>query len=235
MHSSTLIHRGLVMPLAFAGVLITSFLAGAQAPDTQPKPAAQTPSTQPKPAAQAPSSKPKPAATAPASAGERFTAKAVNLGAITGETITVDLIRWSTDAERDAIVATMKDKGAQETFAALQKSPNLGYIWRSGSGLGAFVRYAYKFKAADGEHVVVATDSDLNSWKQGPGKPAAEAAASLPFTLIEMVITPSGASAGKMSLAGKVVSDAEHKTLRLDGYAAAPAVLQGVKRAPARS
>lgn len=164
----------------------------------------------------------------PAAAGkgtaDRYTATAANVGRVSGETITVDLIRWSTDVERDAAAkALASDDGLLET---LKGAPNLGYIWRSGSGFGSFVRYAHRFSAADGQHVVLITDSDLNSWKQiTPGTEPS-------FTLIEMIMPASGTGSGKMSLSSKVTRDAANKTLRLEDYASAQVSLRSVVHHP---
>ena len=247
--SAPIRHRRAIV-LALAGLVIASAAAIAQtatgqkaagqakpAPTT-PAPKAATPAAPaPTTAAPATTTQAKPAAArepAPPGKGtaDRYTATAANLGRVTGETITVDLIRWSTDAERDKVVATFKEKGDKELLPVLQGSPNIGYIWRSGSGFGSFVRYAYRWKGSDGEHVVLATDSDLNDWqKMATAKPAAGAApaAVYPFTVIEIVLPAAGPSAGKMSLAAKVISDTVNKTIRLDNYTAAPVTLRGVR------
>ena len=191
-----------VKGLALAGVLAVSSTAFAQT--AAPKPAA--------PAAA-------PAAAAPSKgAAERFTGMAANLPTVAGETITIDLIRWSTDAERDKVVGAKDDK---ERLATLQASPNLGYIWRSGSGFGSFIRYAVKFKDAGGEHTVLVTDADLSAWKGA-------AAATPTFTLLELA-PAAGLTVGKLSVGGKVTVDAANKTLKLDGFAAAPVAIRAVK------
>lgn len=246
--SAPIRHRRAIV-LALAGLVIASAatITGQKAAG-QAKPAPTTPApkaaTLATPAAPAPTTAPpatttqaKPAAArepAPPGKGtaDRYTATAANLGRVTGETIAIDLIRWSTDAERDKVVATFKEKGDKELLLALQASPNIGYIWRSGSGFGSFVRYAYRWKGSDGEHVVLATDSDLNDWQRmATAKPAAGAApaAVYPFTVIEMVLPAAGPGAGKMSLAANVISDTVNKTIRLDNYTAAPVALRGVR------
>jgi len=182
----------------------------------------------PKPAA----STAKPAAATPAQnaprkgTADRFVGSVANLAGISGDTVTVDLIRWSTDAERAALVATLKDKGDKDFAAALGQSPSLGYIWRSGSGFGAFVRFAATWKAADGEHVVLVTDSDLASWANKPGAPAA--AAKYPYAVIELSLA-AVAPSGKTSHNGKVIADAEAKTVRLEDFKTAPLALRAVK------
>jgi len=189
-----------VKGLALVGVLAVSATTFAQ---TAAKPAA--------PAA--------PAAAAPAKgATDRYTGKAANLPNVAGETITIDLIRWSTDAERDKVVGAKDEK---ERLAALQASPNLGYIWRSGSGFGAFVRYAVKFKDAGVERTVLITDADLSAWKGA-------AAATPSYTLLEMAPV-AGLTVGKLSVGGKITVDTANKTLKLDGFAAAPVAIRAVR------
>ena len=208
-----------------AGVLA---LSGALALTGSAQTAGQKP---PAPATAKPAAKaaaPTPAVAAPGKGtADRYVGTvAPSLAGIAGETVTVDLIRWSADADRDKLVATLKDKGDKDFAAALAAAPSLGYIWRSGSGFGSFVRYATKWKAADGEHVVLITDSDLTNWGTKPG--AAAAPAKYPYAVIELTLA-AAAPAGKTSHAGKVVADADAKTVRLEDFKTAPVALRGVK------
>ena len=208
-----------------AGVLA---LSGALALTVSAQTAGQKP---PAPATAKPAAKaaaPAPAVAAPGKGtADRYVGTvAPSLAGIAGETVTVDLIRWSADADRDKLVTTLKDKGDKDFAAALAAAPSLGYIWRSGSGFGSFVRYATKWKAADGEHVVLITDSDLANWGTKPG--AAAAPARYPYAVIELTLA-AAAPAGKTSHAGKVVADADAKTVRLEDFKTAPVALRGVK------
>ena len=208
-----------------AGVLA---LSGALALTVSAQTAGQKP---PAPATAKPAAKaaaPAPAVAAPGKGtADRYVGTvAPSLAGIAGETVTVDLIRWSADADRDKLVTTLKDKGDKDFAAALAAAPSLGYIWRSGSGFGSFVRYATKWKAADGEHVVLITDSDLANWGTKPG--AAAAPARYPYAVIELTLA-AAAPAGKTSHAGKVVTDADAKTVRLEDFKTAPVALRGVK------
>ena len=208
-----------------AGVLA---LSGALALTVSAQTAGQKP---PAPATAKPAAKaaaPAPAVAAPGKGtADRYVGTvAPSLAGIAGETVTVDLIRWSADADRDKLVTTLKDKGDKDFAAALAAAPSLGYIWRSGSGFGSFVRYATKWKAADGEHVVLITDSDLANWGTKPG--AAAAPARYPYAVIELTLA-AAAPAGKTSHAGKVVADADAKTVRLEDFKTAPVAIRGVK------
>lgn len=220
MQLSVLNPRRMAMVLALAMTAVPA-VSLAQ-PAAGQKPAA--------PAAPAPAAKPaaKPATPAPAAPAQgtvaRYTATAApGLKGVAGETVTIDIMRWSTDAEKDKIVATYAKDGDKGAGPALAAAPNIGYVWRSGSAFGSFVRYAYRFKAADGEHIVLATDSDLSSWQGSGAKPGG------PITLIEIVMPGAGVATGKTSLGGKIVADAEQKSLRIDAYAGAPVALRGVR------
>ena len=220
MQLSVLNPRRMAMVLALAMAAVPA--ASLAQPAAGQKPAA--------PAAPAPAAKPaaKPATPAPAPPAKgtaaRYTATAApGLKGVAGETITIDVIRWSTDAEKDKIVATFAKDGEKGAGPALAAAPNIGYIWRSGSAFGSFVRYAYRFKAADGEHVVIATDSDLSSWQGGGAKPGG------PITIIEIVTSGAGVASGKTSLGGKIIADDANKSLRIDAYAGAPVALRGVR------
>jgi hypothetical protein len=59
---------------------------------------------------------------------------------------------------------------------------------------------------------------------------AADALTDYEFTLIEIRLDARGLGEGKTSLTTKVVVDDSAKTVALENYAAAPAVLQNVKR-----
>ncbi|MEQ1898933.1 MAG: hypothetical protein ABL971_16310 [Vicinamibacterales bacterium] len=207
-----------VLALSSALALTVSAQTGGQKP---PAPATAKPAA---PRAAAPA----PAVAAPGKGtADRYVATvAPSLAGIAGETVTVDLIRWSADADRDKLVVLLKDKGDKDFAAALAAAPSLGYIWRSGSGFGSFVRYATKWKAADGEHVVLITDSDLANWGTKPGATAAPAAR--PYAVIELTLA-AAAPAGKTSHTGKVVADTDAKTIRLEDFKTAPVALRGVK------
>src|SRR5437870_12813642 len=91
---------------------------------------------------------------------ENFTATAVN---VTGapDPLKIDLLRWSTDAEREQVFTALSGKGENEFMSVLAKQPTLGYIWTSESA-GYSVRYAYKTSLSDGgERVIIATDKKL--------------------------------------------------------------------------
>ena len=163
---------------------------------------------------------------------EEFSAKAANIGVGAGQDLRMDVFRWSTDEERTALLAAVKDKEPADTSLAdaIQKAPSLGTIWTSES-LGYTIRYAYHDTLPNGmERVVLLTDRRFGSWSGQVWKPIRQSdSVDYPFSLIELHLK-NGIGEGKMSLTTKVAVDESGKTLGLAGYDAAPVVLRNAKR-----
>ncbi len=158
-----------------------------------------------------------------------FKGTGVNLVRVNGETVTIDVRRWSTDEERDRMLAAFAQGGAAQAAEVLKKADSAGYLWRSGSGLGVFVKYAHETKLPDGrQRVILVTEQSLTEWNRRPGP--APNAPEPPLTLIELRLPPKGAGEGKLSLATPIAADTAAKTLALENYDAAPVAFRGVTR-----
>jgi hypothetical protein len=182
--------------------------------------------------------------------------RATLTGAATKGALTITLSRWSTDAERAPVIAALaapppvpakpapaapapaagrgRGRGAPpppppspfaKASAAIKAAPTLGYIWTDGV-TGYSIKYAWRSPSTeDKERIVLVADRRLNSHAPDWG-PAANTDADADFTVIEMRIDRQGVGEGKTSLTSKVAIDTEAKTLTLDGYASAPALLK---------
>jgi hypothetical protein len=164
-------------------------------------------------------------------ASEAFTGTTVNLNPGAGQNLRINVLKWASDAERDALLAVLKEKGDSGLGPALEKASTAGFIWDSGP-LGYAVRYARKLPlAGGGERIVLVTDRPLGSWGQGAWRPSGRAAGTdYPFTLVELRLNKQGRGEGKMSLGAKVVADPDAGTITLDNYAAAPVLINNVRR-----
>lgn len=160
-----------------------------------------------------------------------FTATAANVTGA-GDPVKIDLLRWSTDTERDQFFSAMSEKGEKELLIALQKAPPVGYVWTSESA-GYAIRYAYRIAAPGGaERIVLATDHPLGSWNPQIWRATETAKGkNYQFAVIELRVTK-GTGEGKSSLFASVTVDKEARTIALENYAASPVVLKGVKREP---
>jgi hypothetical protein len=148
-----------------------------------------------------------------------------------GDTVRFDLIRWSTDMERDQLFTSVQKSGDMGLLALLQKAPTIGYIWTTETA-GYPLRYAYRQTMADGsDRIILAIDRQLGSFEPQRWKLSGTAAQTdYPFTVIELRIGKTGLGEGKASLNSKVTADETAKTIALDNYAAAPVLFQAVKK-----
>ena len=162
---------------------------------------------------------------------DTFTGTTVNLNPGTGMRLQINVFKWATDTERDALLAVLQEKGDSGLGTALEKAPTIGYIW-DGGHLGYSLRYAQRVLQPDGgERIILLTDRPLGSWGREAWQPSGQAAAPpYSFTLVELRLNKHGRGNGKMSLAARVTADTDAKTVTLENYAAAPVLLDEVKR-----
>jgi hypothetical protein len=170
-------------------------------------------------------------ATQTRGATERYTAFAVNMGTPARWTsLTVEMVvnRWSTDAERDRLLAVLFEKGAERLLDAFQDLPRIGYI-RTPDSIGYDLRFARKTPGEDGgEQIVLATDRYISFW-EAVNQPRT---IDYPFTVIEMRVGRNGEGEGKMSLFTKIIPVKEANTIVLENYGTQPVLLQSVRRIP---
>ena len=170
----------------------------------------------------------------PARQSEAFTGTTVNLSPGAGETISIHILRWSTDADRDRLAAAFKEKGDAGLRAVLETASTLGIVW-TGESLGYSLHYAHRVALPDGgERIIIATERRLGVWSRGnPWKAVGQQAATdYPFTVVELRLNRRGQGEGKMSLATKVTFEQDAKTIALESYGSVPILIKDVKRAP---
>ena len=161
----------------------------------------------------------------------RLTATTTNLGRDSDTPIQIDLLRYTSDEDREALAATVSEKGIDALQPQLAGKPSLGFLWTD-SSVGYLIRYAARSPLpGGGERIVIATDRLLGSYGLQPWQPAPPAAPTpYPFTVLELQIDGKGKGEGTLSLAARVAVDAETHTLGLEQFATAPRLLKNVKR-----
>ena len=113
--------------------------------------------------------------------------------------------------------------------AALGRAPTVGYIWTSDI-TGYSIKYAWHAPLPDGtDRIILASDRRLgayaNAWK--PAEASAKAVETdYAFTLIELRVGPKGTLEGRTSLTSKIAIDNDAKTVALENWSTAPAILQ---------
>jgi len=166
---------------------------------------------------------------------------------------TIELFRWSSEAERAPLLAALsapppappaapppagraagrggRGRGAApppsplaRLASAVKAAPTVGFIWGDGV-TGYSIKYAWRASSGGTERIVLVTDRRLGA--HAPDwAPASSAGTEADFTLLEMQLSGKGVGEGKTSLTSAVVVDASARTLALDGYAAAPTMLK---------
>jgi hypothetical protein len=166
-----------------------------------------------------------------------LTATAVDMSNMaTGTTATVDfrVTRWSSDAQREQLIATAVDKGQDELLKVLQQQPSLGKMsfpaWRGADPLNARlgwdIRYAHQEPTDEGGvRIVLALDRYIGFW-EAANRPRT---IDYPFTFIEIRLNRDGEGEGKMSIATRVNFDKKKNVIELETYASEPVRLQKVR------
>lgn len=159
---------------------------------------------------------------------ERYAATTTNVKGA-GEPITIELLKWSTDEDRDRLVSVLAWYGVKEVPGAM---PTFGYLWTSASA-GYSIRYAYRIPQSDGgQRIILMTDRPLGAWTPDVWTPTGASASpdQDSFSIIELRLNRSGQGEGRTSLTTKVTFEAATKSLALENYGAQPVILKGVAR-----
>jgi len=165
------------------------------------------------------------------SAPETYTGFAINLNS-GPSTATVDITieRWSTDAERDALLAVLakeKDsyKANEQLLKALVKMPKAGRI-RTPQTLAWDLHYAHQTPLEDGgRRIVVATDRPIG-FREARNQ---SRSMDYPFTLVEIRLDDNDRGQGKILAGTRLLID-KNKHLVLENYGQQPVRFNEIRR-----
>jgi hypothetical protein len=165
-------------------------------------------------------------------AKETFTAFAINMNSgPSTATVDISIDRWSTDAERDALLSILMEekdvyRANQALLKALQKMPKAGYI-RTPQTLAWDLRYARQHPLPEGgRQIIVATDRPVG-FREARNQPRTM---DYPFTVIEMRLSKEDKGEGKLLAGTKLFIDPKTKNLVLENYAQQPVRLNEIKK-----
>jgi hypothetical protein len=161
-------------------------------------------------------------------APEQFTANAQAAGpsgASAAAAITIDIRRYTPDAERTAVEGALKGGGYPAFLTALRKAPEVGTV-----GLGTqkwAIRWAREQSTASGRTIVVVTDQPM--FFLGGARANAKPRAGYEVGLIRLEVDAAGMGKGEMAAAARVKPGGE-AGVQVDDYADQPITLSGVAR-----
>jgi len=188
-----------------------------------------------------------------------FTAASANVSGAP-DAIRIDILRWSTDAERGALMDAWTGKapapsgrGAAEgragrgragrgaaantpppppeaTLAKALKGATTVGYVWSREIAGYAIRFAERIQNPDGSARILLVTDRRLGAVNDQWNPAAGEPSSYDFSVIELRIKPNGEGDGKASLTGKVTPDAAFKMVALQNYDSLPIVFTHVQR-----
>jgi hypothetical protein len=137
--------------------------------------------------------------------------------------LTVDLHRWSSDAERDQMRGVLADGNPGTMLNAFRYISRVGTLqWPGGVIYG--VHYARRISRADGgADIILAVDRPLWTWWDS-SIPSTE----YPFTVIQLRLNKDGNGEGRASFGVKIQEDKTAGVI-LDDFTKAPVLLTDVR------
>ena len=162
----------------------------------------------------------------PSSAAEHYTAAMFNINNGAAGRIDITIDRWSSDAQRNTLMATLEQKGPEKLLDAVQDMPSAGHIGAPGQ-LSWDLRFARRIPNPDGgERIILVTDRPIG-FGEAVNQPRS---INYPFTVIELRLDRDGRGEGKMSTATRIVAEKKTNSITLENYELQPVQLTQVKR-----
>ena len=150
------------------------------------------------------------------------------MGALTGGSgATAQLImtvnRWSTQAERDALFTTLREKGAGAMLNELQRAKRVGSL-RTPNSIGYEISALAQEPGQDGgRRVLLVTDRPVGFSEATNRPPSID----YPFTVIDIQMPAKGFGKGTMSIAAKIIPAG--RTVLIENYDTQPVQLNRVE------
>jgi hypothetical protein len=162
-----------------------------------------------------------------ASGGQSFSALAVQPGAPPGLTtinIRINITRWSTAEEQQAIMATLLERPSN-LVEVLRKMPAVGRLTTAGD-VGFELRYAQRTNPAGVEQILVLTDRPVGFGELSSMSRTLD----YPVTAIQLRVPPAISGDGQVIVAARLSADRATRQLRIENWDIAPVMLKSVTR-----
>lgn len=167
---------------------------------------------------------------------ETFQAFAVSMGTVAAgasTTLQITIDRWTTDDERNELIATIVEKDSEELLDALRDQEETGFVRVTGRGAGRTrypsvrLHYARDIRTPDGGRMIrLATDRPIGMWEaiQNPRS------MDYTFTLIELRLDENNDGEGSFAVGVEITYDKEKNTLVLENRGFEPVRLTRVNK-----
>jgi hypothetical protein len=174
---------------------------------------------------------------------ETYTATAVAMGTSnppilpSGQSASVDIniTRWTTDEEREALFGVLAENGQEGLIKALKKQKETGWIRvTSPSARGSMTsmpserfRYAREIRMEDGSRrIVMALDRPISMY-EATRQPRWR---KYDMTLLVMDVDAEGNAAGQLAIGVQLSLDTETKTLTVENFGTEPVRLVNIRQ-----
>lgn len=149
-----------------------------------------------------------------------------------GVTLRIVVREWPDQEARAQVVEALT--ASDDVAAALAELPSIGVLWRSSSGVGHALKYAYRGLSASGqEQLTFVTEKPIDSYTFGGWDvPGQESRQALDYTVVELLLDESGSGTGTLSLAADVSFDPESGSISLVRSDDTPVVLADAREQP---
>jgi hypothetical protein len=154
---------------------------------------------------------------------------AVNMSNVapgTSAIVDIRITRWSTDAEREALMRTFVEKGPAKLLDAVQDvKPAVGFI-KLPNTLAYDLKFARQTPLDDGGwRIVLVTDRPISQAEAMRQSRTMD----YPFTLIEIRMKKDGTGEGKLSVATKITRNTKDNVVEIENWATEPVRLTNIK------
>ena len=172
---------------------------------------------------------------------EEFTAFAINVNRRPGggpganrpttATLTFRIERWSTDEERETLMAIVKEeqnvnRANQQLLRALQRLPRVGWIRETGT-VSWDLRFAQQTSLPEGgRRIVLGTDRPIGFW-EARNQPRT---IDYPFTILQFQLDKNNQGEGKMLADTRLIWQSDSNTLVLENFDISPVRLNQIRR-----
>jgi hypothetical protein len=149
--------------------------------------------------------------------------------------VEINITRWSTDEERQALFSALAEKGQEGLINALRKQPETGWIRVTGpSARGAMTpfpserfRYAREFMLEDGtRRVVMALDRPISMY-EAMRRPRWR---DYDMTLLVMDLDAEGNGEGQLAIGVQLSFEPETMTLTVENFGTEPVRLTNIRQ-----